>query len=132
MNLKRINNEYQRKIDKKNIESEEYKNQKFKIKELTDQIKLGQTSQDGFKNLTSRHNSTISDILPNLKPKNKNNLMKNKWRFNSNPMNSQNMYKTISGVSKGSGSIANHAYANEYMQPNRLNASSAIRSITPI
>ena len=36
MNLKRINNEYQRKIDKKNIESEEYKNQKFKIKELTD------------------------------------------------------------------------------------------------
>ena len=40
MNLKRINNEYQRKIDRKNQESEELKNQKFKIKELKDQIQL--------------------------------------------------------------------------------------------
>jgi len=41
MNLKRINNEYQRKFDRSKGESEELKNQKFKIKELNDQIKLG-------------------------------------------------------------------------------------------
>jgi hypothetical protein len=38
MNLKRMNTEYLRKIDKQKPEIEELKNQKFKIKELKDQL----------------------------------------------------------------------------------------------
>ena len=74
-------------------------------------------------------------MLPNLKTSKKNNLMKNKWRFNSNPMNSEKMYTTISSVgnSKASGIIAHHTYNNlGYKTPNRLNASSAIGPITEI
>ena len=136
MNLKRMNTEYLRKIEKTKPEIEELKNQKFQIKELKDQMKdkiqFGKTSTDGFRNLTSRHNSTISDMLPNLKTSKKNNLMKNKWRFNSNPTNSTKMYTTFGGLSSKNSIIAHNTYSNEYKQPNRINANSAIRSITPI
>ena len=42
------------------------------------------------------------------------------------------MYTTFGGGSSKNSMIAHHTYSNEYKPPNRINASSAIRSITPI